>query len=110
MSDHQFTIISEQRPGDQLLQKKAHKELLESYESRAHAAEDYTKAVRPALTIQTGALLDPKVTVPLFSVSKSELSSGRPSRDVCCSQELCATSGIGELALTTEILLQRVVC
>ncbi|CAL5222076.1 g4382 [Coccomyxa viridis] len=46
--------------GDQLLQKKAHKELLESYETRAHAAEIYVKAVRPGLTVQTGALLDPK--------------------------------------------------
>ena len=52
--------------GDQILQKKAHKELLESYEDRAHAAERYVKAVRPALTVQTGALLDPKVIPPLL--------------------------------------------
>ena len=51
--------------GQQLLQNKAHRELLESYEKRAQAASGYMKAVRPSLCIQTGALLDPKVcTVP----------------------------------------------
>ena len=51
--------------GQQLLQKKAHKELLESYDKRAQAASGYMNAVRPGLCIQTGALLDPKVcTVP----------------------------------------------
>ena len=50
-------------PGDQLLQNKAHKELLESYETRIRAAVDYVNAVRPGLNVQTGALLDPKVTV-----------------------------------------------
>jgi len=50
-------------PGDQLLQNKAHKELLESYETRTQAAVDYVNAVRPGLNVQTGALLDPKVTV-----------------------------------------------
>ena len=47
--------------GDQLLQKKAYKELLEPYDSRAQEAADYIKAVRPGLEVQTGALLDPKV-------------------------------------------------
>ena len=47
--------------GQQLLQNKAHKELLESYSTRAQAACNYMKAVRPGLCIQTGALLDPKV-------------------------------------------------
>ena len=47
--------------GDRLLAKKSHRELLESYEDRAAAAEKYLKAVRPGLTVQTGALLDPKV-------------------------------------------------
>ena len=47
--------------GDQLLAKKSHRELLAPYEDRAAAAERYLKAVRPGLTVQTGALLDPKV-------------------------------------------------
>ena len=47
--------------GDRLLQKKAYKELLEPYDSRAQEAADYIKAVRPGLEVQTGALLDPKV-------------------------------------------------
>ncbi|BDA50030.1 probable phosphopantetheine adenylyltransferase at C-terminar half [Coccomyxa sp. Obi] len=46
--------------GDKLLEKKKHFELLETYDQRAAAAESYIKSVRPALTVQTGALLDPK--------------------------------------------------
>lgn len=50
-----------QWPGDKLLEKKKHFELLEPYDQRATAAANYLKSVRPALTVQTGALLDPKV-------------------------------------------------
>ncbi|BDA50031.1 probable phosphopantetheine adenylyltransferase [Coccomyxa sp. Obi] len=45
---------------DKLLEKKKHFELLEPYDQRAAAADSYIKSVRPALTVQTGALLDPK--------------------------------------------------
>jgi hypothetical protein len=47
--------------GDKLLANKSHRELLAPYEQRAASAEAYLKAVRPSLTLQTGALLDPKV-------------------------------------------------
>ncbi len=47
--------------GDKLLEKKKHHELLEPYEQRTAAAVSYLKSVRPGLTVQTGALLDPKV-------------------------------------------------
>ena len=61
--------------GQQLLQNKAHKELLESYDERAEAASGYMKAVRPSLCIQTGALLDPKVcTVPCHAPDLSDSS------------------------------------
>lgn len=56
-------------PGNQLLQKKAHKELLEKYDRRAQAAVDYITAVRPALDVQTGPLLDPKVPDPVMGIS-----------------------------------------
>ncbi|CAL8465461.1 g4997 [Coccomyxa elongata] len=46
--------------GDKLLEKKKHFELLEPYDQRATAAASYLKSVRPALSVQTGALLDPK--------------------------------------------------
>lgn len=49
------------RAGDQLLQNKQHRELLESYNDRRSAAIAYMKAVRPSLDISGGALTDPKV-------------------------------------------------
>lgn len=59
--------------GDQLLQKKAYKELLEPYDSRAQEAADYIKAVRPGLEVQTGALLDPKVVTPPAGFSFNQI-------------------------------------
>lgn len=53
-------------PGHRLLENKKHRELLEPYEQRAAAAESYLKTVRPALKVQTGALLDTKVPESLF--------------------------------------------
>ncbi|KAK9800243.1 hypothetical protein WJX73_004964 [Symbiochloris irregularis] len=45
---------------DQLLQKKQHRELLQSYDDRRSAAISYMQAVRPGLHISGGALTDPK--------------------------------------------------
>lgn len=58
------------RTGDKLLENKKHHELLEPYEQRAAAAVAYLKAVRPALTVQTGALLDPKVPTQHTAVTR----------------------------------------
>jgi hypothetical protein len=46
---------------DELLSKKAHKELLQLYEEREAAAVQYLRTVRPGLRVETGALRDPKV-------------------------------------------------
>lgn len=53
-----------------MLENKKHHELLEPYEQRAAAAVAYLKAVRPALTVQTGALLDPKVPTQHTAVTR----------------------------------------
>ncbi|EIE22114.1 Nucleotidylyl transferase [Coccomyxa subellipsoidea C-169] len=70
--------------GDKLLEKKKHHELLEPYEQRTAAAVSYLKSVRPGLTVQTGALLDPKEPTAAATVegmqalvvSKETLSGG----------------------------------
>lgn len=70
--------------GDKLLEKKKHFELLEPYDQRAAAAASYLKSVRPALTVQTGALLDPKEPtaaateegIQALVVSKETVSGG----------------------------------
>eukprot|EP00884_Botryococcus_braunii_P013796 jgi/Botrbrau1/22417/Bobra.0091s0022.1 len=46
--------------GDKLLHKKAHRHLLGTYEEREAAAVAFLKSVRPALSIVSGALLDPQ--------------------------------------------------
>lgn len=47
--------------GDELLVNKKHKELLQSYDVRSSAAEDFVRSVRPGLQVSSGPLLDPKV-------------------------------------------------
>ena len=58
------TLCSCTFAADQLLAKKSHAELLHPYEQRAASAAAYLTSVRPGLTIQTGALVDPKVWAP----------------------------------------------
>ena len=69
-----------------MLENKKHHELLEPYEQRSAAAVAYLKAVRPSLTVQPGALLDPKVpihhtpvtrTVQLQCIKKVLITLGR---------------------------------
>jgi len=46
--------------GDELLRKKKHAELLEPFETRRANVVAYLRRCRPALRVETSALLDPK--------------------------------------------------
>jgi pantetheine-phosphate adenylyltransferase len=45
--------------GDKLLSNKANAHLLHTYEHRAYAAKDFLQSVRPSLTVELSALLEP---------------------------------------------------
>lgn len=67
--------------GDKLLHKKTHRHLLEPYEKREAAAAAFLKAVRPDLTVVTGALLDPEVLHPPLIPRQSKWNEGQNDRE-----------------------------
>jgi hypothetical protein len=80
--------MHEVHAGDQLLQKKAYRELLEPYDCRSQAAADYVNAVRPGLEVHIGALLDARVphihpaagfSFPHICVHSLSCSTGAPA-------------------------------
>jgi pantetheine-phosphate adenylyltransferase len=65
--------------GDKLLANKANAHLLHTYEHRSFAAKDFLQAVRPSLTVELSALLDP--TVPPKAATMPEITALVISRE-----------------------------
>ena len=69
---------------DELLRKKKHAELLEPFEARRAAVVAYLRRCRPALRVETSALLDPKappkVVAGVVRPRRASRETPRPER------------------------------